>query len=177
MYTPVHSPCLPGYIDVAQTILFMLKMAGCFLDRPYIFRSVWCIPLPETYIFWLSLLACKFLKVINISKKKYLFKNSFYKVTSAFSGNLIVQKGVSSDSGSQDCTEDIVIPQALTTGYHPNRHTWPTQHFLLLPSEGSPTHLNNHHQYLYSSKSHKCNLITISLFSTKLFKIISEIRH
>ena len=34
---PVHSPWLPGYIDVAQTILVILTMAGLFPDRPCIF--------------------------------------------------------------------------------------------------------------------------------------------
>ena len=34
MCTPVHSPWLPGYIDVVQTILVILTMAGLFLDRP-----------------------------------------------------------------------------------------------------------------------------------------------
>ena len=33
MCIPVHSPWLPGYIDVTQTIL-TLTMAGLFLDRP-----------------------------------------------------------------------------------------------------------------------------------------------
>ena len=33
MCIPVHSPWLTGYIDVAQTILVTLTMAGCFLDR------------------------------------------------------------------------------------------------------------------------------------------------
>ena len=33
MYIPVHSPWLPGYIDVVQTILVILTMAGLFLDR------------------------------------------------------------------------------------------------------------------------------------------------
>ena len=33
----VHYPWLPGYIDVVQTVLIMLKMAGLFLDRPCIF--------------------------------------------------------------------------------------------------------------------------------------------
>ena len=32
MCIPVHSPCLPGYISVAQTILVILTMAGLFLD-------------------------------------------------------------------------------------------------------------------------------------------------
>ena len=32
MYIPVHSPWLPGYMDVVQTIL--ITMAGLFLDRP-----------------------------------------------------------------------------------------------------------------------------------------------
>ena len=31
----VHSPWLPGYIDVAQTVLIILTMAGLFLDRPH----------------------------------------------------------------------------------------------------------------------------------------------
>ena len=33
MCTPVPSPWLPGYIDVTQTILIVLTMAGLFLDR------------------------------------------------------------------------------------------------------------------------------------------------
>ena len=33
---PVHSPWLPGYINVAQTVLVLLTMAGLFLDRPRI---------------------------------------------------------------------------------------------------------------------------------------------
>ena len=33
---PVHSPWLPGYINVVQTILVILTMAGLFLDRPHI---------------------------------------------------------------------------------------------------------------------------------------------
>ena len=36
MHIPVHSPWLPGYIDVVQTILIILMMAGLFLDRPHI---------------------------------------------------------------------------------------------------------------------------------------------
>ena len=35
MHLPVHSPWLPGYIDVTQTILVILTMAGLFLDRPH----------------------------------------------------------------------------------------------------------------------------------------------
>ena len=35
MHTPVHSPWLPGYINVVQTILIILTMAGLFLDRPH----------------------------------------------------------------------------------------------------------------------------------------------
>ena len=36
MHIPVHSPGLPGYTDVTQTILLMLTMVGLFLDRPHI---------------------------------------------------------------------------------------------------------------------------------------------
>ena len=35
MLIPVHSPCLPGYINV-QTILIILTMVGLFLNRPCI---------------------------------------------------------------------------------------------------------------------------------------------
>ena len=33
MYIPVHSPWLPGYIDVMQTAFTVLIMAGLFLNR------------------------------------------------------------------------------------------------------------------------------------------------
>ena len=39
MCIPVHSPWLPGYMDVTQTILFMLTMVGLFLDRPHIWDT------------------------------------------------------------------------------------------------------------------------------------------
>ena len=35
MHIPVHSPWLPGYINVAQTFLIILTMAGLFPDRPH----------------------------------------------------------------------------------------------------------------------------------------------
>ena len=35
MHIPVHSPWLPGYVDVGQTVLVVLTMVGLFLDRPY----------------------------------------------------------------------------------------------------------------------------------------------
>ena len=34
MCIPVHSPWLPGNINVVQTVLIVLAMAGLFLDRP-----------------------------------------------------------------------------------------------------------------------------------------------
>ena len=34
MHVPVHSPWHPGYIDVAQTVLVILTVAGLFPDRP-----------------------------------------------------------------------------------------------------------------------------------------------
>ena len=33
MCIPIHSPWLPGYIDITQTVL-MLTMAGIFPDKP-----------------------------------------------------------------------------------------------------------------------------------------------
>ena len=40
MYIPVHPPWLPGYIDVMQTILIILTMAGLFPDRPHIYLYI-----------------------------------------------------------------------------------------------------------------------------------------
>ena len=40
MHIPVHSPWLPGYIDVVQTVLIILTMAGLFLDRPHVSKIV-----------------------------------------------------------------------------------------------------------------------------------------
>ena len=40
MRIPVHSPWLPGYIHVMQTILIILTMAGLFQDRPFIYVCV-----------------------------------------------------------------------------------------------------------------------------------------
>ena len=34
VHIPVHSPLLPGYTNVVQTILIILIVAGLFLDRP-----------------------------------------------------------------------------------------------------------------------------------------------
>ena len=35
---PVHSPWLPSYINVMETILFILTMVGLFAERPCIFN-------------------------------------------------------------------------------------------------------------------------------------------
>ena len=40
MRIPVHSPCLSGYIDVTQTILIILTMAGPFQDRPHTYTYI-----------------------------------------------------------------------------------------------------------------------------------------
>ena len=37
MSISVHSPWLPGYIDVAQTVLIILTMVGLFPGRPHMF--------------------------------------------------------------------------------------------------------------------------------------------
>ena len=47
MHIPVHSPWLPGYIDVMQIILAILTTAGLFLDRP---RMYICIGSQCTYL-------------------------------------------------------------------------------------------------------------------------------
>ena len=35
MCIPVHPPWLPAYMDVVQTVLVILRMAGLFLGRPH----------------------------------------------------------------------------------------------------------------------------------------------
>ena len=40
MRIPVHFPWLPGYIDVAQTVLIILTMAGLFLHRLGMYASI-----------------------------------------------------------------------------------------------------------------------------------------
>ena len=39
MHIPVHSPWLPPYINVMQTIIIILAMAGLFPDRPHCISS------------------------------------------------------------------------------------------------------------------------------------------
>ena len=56
MCVPVHSPWLPGYTDVVQTILIILTAAGLFPDRPChiynictvsgIVSCAWFLPFP-----------------------------------------------------------------------------------------------------------------------------------
>ena len=36
MCIPVHSPWLPGHIDIVQTVLSILTMAGLFLERSHV---------------------------------------------------------------------------------------------------------------------------------------------
>ena len=62
MYIPVHYPWPSGHIDVAQTILIMLTMAGLLLDRTlllYIYTvhmlTQWCLPPPLSSTVKLSL--------------------------------------------------------------------------------------------------------------------------
>ena len=42
MYIPVHSPWLPGYIDIMQTILIILTVVGPFPERPHILQFDAC---------------------------------------------------------------------------------------------------------------------------------------
>ena len=60
MCIPVHSPWLPGYIDVTQTVT--LTMAGLLLDRSYIFSVQFDkFSLLPYYTFLLSLVVTYFL--------------------------------------------------------------------------------------------------------------------
>ena len=40
MRIPVHSPWLPGYIDVMQTVLVILTVAGLFPGRPHLLSNI-----------------------------------------------------------------------------------------------------------------------------------------
>ena len=44
-HIPGHSPWLPGYTDVALTILVILTMAGLFPDRPHIASYLFIYPI------------------------------------------------------------------------------------------------------------------------------------
>ena len=55
MCIPVHPPWLPGYMDVVQTVLVTLALAGVFLDRPCILCRLkyGCISLAQWFpVFW-----------------------------------------------------------------------------------------------------------------------------
>ena len=73
MCIPVHSPWLPGYMDVAQTILVLLTMAGVFLDGPLIYL----------YSLMLSLTSFSFKKESSTQEKIYPVKR-FLNVTAPF---------------------------------------------------------------------------------------------
>ena len=49
MHIPVHSPWLPGYIDVAQTILIIFIMAGLFPDRRHIYIYIYIYIFADAY--------------------------------------------------------------------------------------------------------------------------------
>ena len=51
--TAVYSPWLPGYSDVAQTILIMLTMAGFFPDRTPMWFTFVKIPFLFSLFYWL----------------------------------------------------------------------------------------------------------------------------
>ena len=40
MCVPVHSPWLLGYVNVVQTVLVILTMAGLFVDRPHLYPYI-----------------------------------------------------------------------------------------------------------------------------------------
>ena len=40
MHILVHSPTLEGYINVTQTVVVIVPMAGLFPDRPHMFEEI-----------------------------------------------------------------------------------------------------------------------------------------
>ena len=74
MRIPVHSPWLPGYINVIQTILVVLMMAGLFLEQPqYIYTP--------THKDFATSLTTRFWDLIILGLKNFIFsynKVKFY---------------------------------------------------------------------------------------------------
>ena len=74
MLIPVHSPWLPGYINVMQIVLVILAMAGLFSDRPcnIIIYQVLCLKMittkNRTFCAWMINSKVKFIYL------KYLLK-------------------------------------------------------------------------------------------------------
>ena len=67
MHIPVHSPWLPGYIDVTQTILFIVTMVRLFPVRP-------CIGILRCNVYYHVILLYSFLIVANlVAVNKWLF--------------------------------------------------------------------------------------------------------
>ena len=78
---PVHSPWLPGYISVVQTILIILTMAGLFLDRPHVcvcvcvcvcFKNNRCLKHKNNYV--LKIIECFQVKKISWRVKKKMMR-------------------------------------------------------------------------------------------------------
>ena len=66
MHIPVHSPWLPGYINVAQTLLVILTMAGLFPDRPCSDKSLTHLT-PHTVItILLTIFPMKILQIFSV---------------------------------------------------------------------------------------------------------------
>ena len=69
MRIPVHSPWLPGYIDVVtKTILIILTMAGLFLDRSHMYHFYAISNQMKIYIMMPYFLDCSYVSaLININ--------------------------------------------------------------------------------------------------------------
>ena len=68
MHIPVHSPWLPGYINVLQTILIILTMSGLFLDRLHIIKN------HELHAQWISSVIC--ILYLFLSSYPHVYKHS-----------------------------------------------------------------------------------------------------
>ena len=71
MRITVHSPWLPGYIDVAQTVLVTLTMAGLFLDRSRMPKNHQTFSLNTPTDFKVSIMRITF-----TNKKTYFLENN-----------------------------------------------------------------------------------------------------
>ena len=69
MHIPVRSPWLPGYIDVVQTIVIILTMAGPLPDRPCISKITSVVFLK---CFWHIILISLIFKMYKCNKSQYM---------------------------------------------------------------------------------------------------------
>ena len=78
MRIPVHCPWLPGYIDVAQTLLVLFNNGLTFLNRPHIHRSHFTLTLKFKKCWILATIELQFHPSFFVLSLSYKFVHSLY---------------------------------------------------------------------------------------------------